>query len=287
MISGSCALVLQGGGTRGIFVAGVTDAFADAGLLFPYVAGTSAGCLIGYNVISGDRGRAKRVIIEGMQGKAFGSYSNFVHKGAYFDFRYLFEELNEIIPFNREAFDASKCVFYCGCTGVNDGLAHYFEKSAPNFDQCATASSSLPFVGKPVKLEDGLYMDGGTVCPIPFRKPLEDGVDKMVIVFTRTRDYRKEEKVKGPKKTAYKAKYGKYPKYLAALLDANRLYNQDMEEMFELERQGRAYLIFPENPLIVGRMEKNAGKLETCYQEGYEAGKSSVNAIKAFLGISE
>ena len=89
------------------------------------------------------------------------------------------------------------------------------------------------------------------------------------------------------KKAAYKAKYGKYPKYLEALLNASRLYNQDMEDMLELERQGKAFLIFPERPLIVGRMEKNAEKLETCYQEGLEVGKASVNAIKAFLGISE
>ena len=287
MISSSCALVLQGGGTRGIFVAGVTDAFHDAGLDFPYVIGTSAGCLVGYNVVSGDRGRAKRVIIEGMQGKNFGSYSNFVHKGEYFDFRYLFNELSEIIPFNYEAYRAPGHIFYCGCTGVNDGLAHYFEKSAPNFDDCATASSSLPFVAKPVQLEDGLYMDGGTVCPIPFRKPLEDGVEKLVIVFTRTRDYRKSEEIKGAKKMAYKLKYGKYPKYLEALLNGNRFYNKEMDDMFELEKQGKAFLIFPREPLSVGRMEKDIEKLEAGYQEGLEVGKESIKALKAFLGIEE
>jgi predicted patatin/cPLA2 family phospholipase len=43
----NAALVLQGGGTRGAYTAGVIDVLMEEGIDFPYLIGTSAGALNG------------------------------------------------------------------------------------------------------------------------------------------------------------------------------------------------------------------------------------------------
>lgn len=277
-------MVLQGGGARGIFIAGVTDAILETGISFPYVIGTSAGALIGFNIVSKDIGRAKKVIIQGMADKRFASFKNYRKTRSYFDFNYLFHVVpKESIPFNYEEYENSDMTFYCGCTCLEDGAPAYFEKSHPEFFSAAAASSTLPFMGDPVKVGDRHYMDGCTVCPIPFRKALEDGVEKMVVVFSRDRSYRKGRRGFFSK-LGFKLKYRKYPNYLKGSLEANELYNRDMDELFELEKQGKAFLIMPRTAPTVGRSEKDPEKLEELYREGYSVGKEELPKLKAFLG---
>ena len=57
-----CALVLEGGGTRGFYSAGVFDAFMDAGILFPYIAAVSAGAANALSYIAGQKGRNRQVV---------------------------------------------------------------------------------------------------------------------------------------------------------------------------------------------------------------------------------
>lgn len=283
MVKDKVALVVQGGGARGIFGAGVTDALFDAGLEFPYIVGTSSGCLISFNLVSRDRGRAKTIIVKGMPDKRFASFSNLVKKGSFFDFDFLFKVAPiEVCPFDQKTFDESKVKFFCGCTGVEDGLPHYFEKSHPEFLAAAGGSSSLPFLGKPVKVEECHYMDGGTTCPIPFHKALDDGCEKIVVVLTRPRLYRKG-KSKPLHRLLYRLFYHKYPNYLKALQKGHDFYNSEMDTLFKLEKEGKAFLIFCPEGETIKRTEKKEEVLNKFYQSGYEVGRGLVPALNEFL----
>lgn len=81
------ALVLEGGGMRGVFTCGVLDNFMDRGIRFPYVIGVSAGACNGLSYMSGQRGRAK--------------FSNIdlLAKYRYIGFRYLLKQ-HSIMDFN-------------------------------------------------------------------------------------------------------------------------------------------------------------------------------------------
>lgn len=286
MVSKSGALVIQGGGTRGIFAAGVLDALMDENIDFECIAGTSAGCLAAYNFVSGDRGRTKRFVIECMQEKDFASFGNLLRKGSYFNFDYMFDNVPKRIPINMERFNANPILFYCGTTGLADGKAHYFEKSDPNFNDAIAASSSLPLISSPVKVGEHLFLDGLCVCPIPFRVALEKGYEKIVVVLTRHRDYRKK-KLPKSELLAYKAKFRKHKKFLEAALAMNEEYNKDTEEIFELEKQGRVFVISPETPPTIGRSEKNKAKLEELYQQGFDVAKKQMADLKRFLGLTD
>lgn len=49
------ALVLEGGGLRGVFTCGVLDCFMDHGIRFPFTVGVSAGACNGLSYMSGQR----------------------------------------------------------------------------------------------------------------------------------------------------------------------------------------------------------------------------------------
>jgi len=62
MLPEGTALVLEGGGTRGFYSAGVLDAFMDARIMFPYIIGVSAGSANALSYVSGQKGRNRTIV---------------------------------------------------------------------------------------------------------------------------------------------------------------------------------------------------------------------------------
>ena len=60
----NAGLILEGGGMRGVYTAGVLDAFLDAGIEFSSVYGVSAGSCHACSYLSKQRGRAFRVNVD-------------------------------------------------------------------------------------------------------------------------------------------------------------------------------------------------------------------------------
>lgn len=279
------ALVVQGGGTRGIFAAGVLDAFLDHDIEFPYVIGTSAGALLSFNYVAKERGRGAWIIEECMQMKEFASVNNYLKDGNFFNFDFLIHEVpRSLRSFDEKAFEESTMRFLCATTGVEDGKPHYFEKGCTaEFMNALAASSSLPIINKPVLVEGHLQMDGGPVASVPFEKPLEDGFKKMVVILTRDRSYRKKKRAVLDR-VYIKRKYRDHPEFIKAVNGYEILYNRQMEELFRLEKQGRAFLILPEERVEIGRAEKDKEKLHALYQKGYDVACKLLPKLKEYLG---
>ena len=109
--------------------------------------------------------------------------------------------------------------------------------------------------------------------------PKKDGMKKYFVVLTREKGYRKKPiKYEG----AIKAYYRKYPVVAEAMLKRHIIYNQTLEELEELEREGKAFLVYPE-VMPVSNREVNFHKLSESYQLGYKQGKRDVPAWKEFL----
>lgn len=285
-MSRETGLVLQGGGMRGAFTSGVLDVFMERKLSFSYVIGTSAGALNGVNFISGDIGRGKRVTCEMIHDKKFVSAKNLLLKKSLFDFQYLLFTLPEknILPFNNEAYEANPTEFLVACTGMEDGKAHYFKKGqCPDFWNAVAASASLPLLAKPVGVEGSLYLDGGPSASIPFRKAIEDGCEKIVVVGTREPGYRKIP-LKESRKRLCKLFYGDHPKFVECYLRSVEEYNGEVEEMERLQKEGRLFLIQPERPVTVSQTEKDEKALLELYKEGRKIATKNLDAMIAFLG---
>ena len=263
------ALVLEGGGLRGVFTCGVLDCFMDRGISFPFTVGVSAGACNGLSYMSGQRGRAKSSNIDLMEEYHYVGLKYMLTQGCIMDFKLLFEDFPEkIIPYDYDAYFSNPDRFVMVTTNCLSGKAEYFEEksSAERVMSIVRASSSLPFVSK-ITYVDGIPMlDGGIVDSIPVRYAMEQGYEKMVVILTRNKGYRK----KKSKMRIAKAMYRKYPELQKALSQRNEVYNRTMDLSEDLEKQGKIIVIRPVKPVQVGRMEKDTEKLRELYQEGYD-----------------
>lgn len=263
------ALVLEGGGLRGVFTCGVLDCFMDRGITFPFTIGVSAGACNGLSFMSGQRGRAKSSNIDLMEKYHYVGLKYLLTQGCIMDFKLLFEDFPErIIPYDYNKYFSNPDRFVMVTTNCLTGKAEYFEEksSAERVMSIVRASSSLPFVSKITYVDGVPMLDGGIVDSIPVRYAMEQGYEKLVVILTRNKGYRK----KNSKMRIAKAWYRKYPELQKALSERNEVYNRTMDLIEDLEKQGKIIVIRPVKSVQVGRMEKDTEKLRELYQEGYD-----------------
>lgn len=268
-IDTNTGLVLEGGGLRGVFTCGVLDCFMDHGVRFPFTVGVSAGACNALSYMSGQRGRAKASNIDLMDEHHYIGFRYLLTQRCIMDFKLLFEDFPEkIIPYDYDSYFANPDRFVMVTTNCLTGKAEYFEEKASSkrVMDIVRASSSLPFVS-PVTYVDGLPMlDGGIVDSVPVEYALNQGYERLVVVLTRNKGYRK----KNSKMRISKAFYRKYPNLQKALSERNSVYNKTMDLIERLEDEGRITVIRPLKPIKVGRMEKDTAKLTELYDEGYD-----------------
>lgn len=272
-------LVLEGGGMRGVYTAGVLESFLDNGISFPYVIGVSAGACNAASYLSQQKGRNKRVNLEYISDSRYLSLQNYIKKRELFGMDFIFNEIpSRLIPFDFKTFYQNKTEFVIGTTDCTSGEPVYFKKSDYGKDMLTVlkASSSLPFVSQEIFFKGKYLLDGGISDSIPIKKAKSDGFGKNVIVLTRNEGYTKK-----PSRFGFlvKKKYSQYPGLQRALTRRYQMYNDTINEIIQEEKKGNIMVIRPSSPIKVGRLERNVSRLEELYQQGYEDGLARIEAI--------
>lgn len=275
-------LVLEGGGMRGLYTAGVLDLFLDRGIVFDYVIGVSAGACNAVSYLTGQRKRSYHVNIDYVNDKRYMSVKNFLKDGCLFGEEMMFHTIpEELLPFDYEAFCKSPVKFLSCSTSCLTGKPVYHQVADLKKDYTPVlASMSLPLVSRMVAYQGDLLLDGGMADPIPVNKALQDGCDKLVVVLTRERGYRKT-----PESTLKLAKivYRKYPKLVKALKERHTIYNAQLDLCDKLQREGRAIVLCPEEKVTIKRTEKDVQKLDALYRSGYTEAQKQAKKLEAFL----
>ena len=231
-------LVLEGGGMRGIYTAGVLDVFLDEGLEFDGVIGVSAGAVHGCSFLSGQRGRSIRYYKKYCADKRFMSAENMIRTGNFVDTDFCYHELPEVLdPYDYEAFDRNKekTDFYVVCSDVEKGTPVYAKLHDMKKDiDYIRASASLPYVSKFVELGGRKLLDGGCTDSVPVEAFMKLGFTKDVVVLTRDLEYRKKPE------NAWMADlvYRKYPKFAEVLKNRSVEYNRSIRRIEKLEKEG-------------------------------------------------
>jgi len=106
----------------------------------------------------------------------------------------LFNEISENIDvFDWKAFRESEQKFEVVATRCKNGRPEYFEKeSCSSIVKAVEASASLPLLSKMVTVEGKKYLDGGVSMPIAYQRAFDLGYQKVVLVLTRDKGYRKK-----------------------------------------------------------------------------------------------
>ncbi len=276
-------LVLEGGTFRPIFSAGVMDALLDENIMFPYCIGVSAGITDGFSYASRQVGRNLQILQQYRHDKRYVGVSNFFKCKSLFGLEFGFETIpNDLIPFDWDTFAQYDGRFLVGVTNARTGQPEYLDgKQLDKKNTMVKATCAIPLVFPPIPLNGNEYYDGGICDPIPVRKALADGNDKLLIVLTRPVGYVKEES-KG-NKVAAKVLHKKYPNLVEPLLTRHNAYNETVRYCDQLEQQGRAIVLRPAEEGIIDSFEKDLHKIETSYRYGYQLAKSRMDDIRALF----
>lgn len=282
------ALVLEGGGMRGLYTAGVLDVLLEKGISFPYCVGVSAGACNMVSFISGQHKRNYHVNIDFVNDKRYLSWRNWLLHGSIFGMDMLFNIIpNQLVPFDHDAFSRYPGKAMVGTTDCISGDPIFFEEhdlSGPTGFLHLQASSSLPLLAKPVKMDGRVLMDGGISAPIPVEQALQDGYQKVVVVLTQPKGYQKSPSSSiGMIKLAYGRKY---KGLVAAMERRHQVYNDELALLDRLQADGKAFVIRPSQSLDVDRLEKDRGKLEHLYQLGVQDTIDTFDKLRAFLEIA-
>ena len=285
MLKPGTALVLEGGGTRGFYSAGVFEAFLDEGIMFPYIVGVSAGAANALTYISGQRGRSRQIVEHFVSDTKYVSRRNLLRYGSLFGYDFIFKTIpNRHIFWDKEVYDNTDIRYVTGVTDCNTGEAVWFEKNEMTEGFIETiASCSVPLVARIVRHKGMELLDGGISAPIPIEKSIADGNNFHVVVLTRNAGFRQRPfKRKGVLKLFYK----KYPKFVETMLARHEIYNRQLELCEKLELEGKAIIIRPQTALVVDRSTSDTEKLLELYDQGHVEGAWAVEKLRGlgFLG---
>lgn len=275
-------LVLEGGGMKGVYTAGVLDFFLDKGIDFAKCYGVSAGACTLCSYLSKQRGRGVAVTVDYLKDKNYCSLYSLLKTGDLFNADMCYRRIPDILnPFDYEAFNANESRGYAVVTNIETGLAEYMPLRDMHKDIIAVrASASLPLVSRNVRIGGSLYLDGGLSDPIPLMHSVTDGNRKNVVIMTKEVGYHR-----APAKQLglMKARYTEYPKVYELMKNRHIEYNRTLSYLEAQVKNGTAFLIQPQKKSSVGRIEKDKEKLMALYQEGYEEAAARYDELMDYL----
>ena len=272
--------VLEGGAMRGLYSAGVLDVFMKNGITTDAIYGVSAGALFGINFKSEQIGRAIRYNLKYAHEKNYMGLYSLITTGNIMNEKFCFDKIvNELDKFDFDTFNASPIDFYAVVTNVETGKAEHIKiTDAREQLEVLRASGSMPFVSKLVEIDGKKYLDGAISDPIPFKKVLEEGYEKIVVVLTRA-----EQDQKHQEKLPYNWVYRKYPNFIKCAEKQLDIYNESLDLIKEYEKQGKIMVLRPSQNLKIARVEKNLKKLNAIYNLGVDDCSKKLDEIKKYL----
>ncbi|MBQ3796390.1 MAG: patatin family protein [Butyrivibrio sp.] len=273
-------LVIEGGAFRGLYNQGVMDFFMENNLNFECVIGVSAGAMAGLNYAAGQVGRSARCNLEFRHDPDYIGALALVHAHSPLNIDFAIQPNDKLDKLDESAFYDPARRFVAVATDCRNGKTVYFEKGkCRDILSAIKASASMPYVSPMVEVDGKLCLDGGCSCHIPYRWAMKQGYENIVVIKTRERGYRKKVKKSGMPQRFYK----NYPEFASKLESMNSDYNKECDEIDQLEKEGRIFVIAPSEHVTVKRVEGNMDKLGDLYWLGYEDAKRQLFSLNKYL----
>ncbi|MBQ8117326.1 MAG: patatin family protein [Lachnospiraceae bacterium] len=277
-------LVLEGGGMKGIYTAGVLDLFLDKELEFSSIYGVSAGACHLCSYVSKQRGRARDISLDYLDSKYYCGVQSLLTTGNLFNVDMCYHTIPDYLyPFDHDTYLQYKGKAYSVVTNVETGQAEYLRLRDLRKDIIKVqASASLPLVSNMVKIGGKLYLDGGMADSIPIRRSIVDGNRKSVVVMTKEVGYRRKP-IDKAQLALIKVRYAKYPRLVEAMEHRHQTYNECLDYIDQLEKKGKIFVIRPQKASEVARIEHDRAKMEKLYEQGYEEAKECFDPLMEYL----
>lgn len=276
-------LILEGGAMRGLFTAGVLDAFLKHKVKFDAMVGVSAGAAFGCNFKSKQIGRVIRYNTKFCRDKRYCSLKSLIKTGDLYNAQFCYHELPEKHDvFDTQTFLQNPMDFFVVCTELTTGEPVYKKLDTLGYEdlEWIRASASMPVVSNVVRIGDYQLLDGGIADAIPCRF-FENKGYRNVVVLTRPENYRKKQARLMP---LLKMLYRKYPEFAHTFEKRYAAYNDTLEHIREQEKKGELFVIRPPHALKIGKTEHNSEKMRQVYETGLFTGEILYPALREYLG---
>lgn len=259
-------LVVEGGGVRAIYAAGVLDVLHDMCLPFSGVIGVSAGAIHGISFVSGQKGRSYRIYTRFCRDPRFFSFKTWLRTGNIVDNDFCYRQIpQELEPFDQKAFEASGMEFWTVSTNLETGKPEYIRMRDCFAEiDALIASASLPYVSKPVHYRGKLLLDGGCSDRVPLRAFQSMGFDRNVVVLTHPEDHR----VKDRDAALIRLFYRKYPAFCRTFENSPQDYEKTQAYLKAEEQKGTVFTIRPKAPIPVSRLSHDPQAIIRAYEMG-------------------
>jgi len=278
------ALCLQGGAMRSVFTDGVIDCLIDNNIDIENVFGISAASKdMMYYPMHQKRAAFECNLMTVKDPNTFNMANALLGKPV-IDSNYFIQNIrNKFFPYDMDKIKNSKMNLFIGATNIETGEIEYFTKDDSDIDKTIEASCSLPVIQPIIEIRDNKYLDGGIAENIPFNTAIKRGFDKIVVVSTRERGFVDTNNMANIQETFYQMKYSSYPKLFNRLMNLANNYNKELEQMDELEKSGRIFVLRPSKDFGVERLERDTNKLEALYNDGYNTCQKNLEALLNYL----
>ena len=276
-------LVLEGGGMRGLFTAGILDVLMENNVTFDGVVGVSAGATFGCNFISHQIGRVLRYNMSQRKNPKYMGIRSLIKTGDYVGGEYAYHVLpTKLDVFDFEAFEKNPTEFHIVTTNVKTGEAIYHRLDKIDYTgmEWLRASASMPIISKPVVIGDYEMLDGGIADSIPLRYFESEGFTKNIVILTQPKGFKKKLTKLMP---VFKATMRKYPAIIEGMSRRHLMYNRELEYISQQQMAGKCLVICPSDTLPIGRTSLNAKKMQHVYDMGRKAGEDNLEAIRKFI----
>ncbi len=278
-------LVLEGGAIRTIYSSGVCDGLLHEGVMADYVVGVSAGIAYGVSYVSRQEGRNLEILERYGQDERYMGTGNMLSRRnhhSYFGLDFVYDDIpNRLVPFDYDAYARFPGLVEAGVTNLLTGKTDYYAVDGTDRRSILLrASCAMPLLFPIYKLNGKPYLDGGVGDSVPFRRALDRGCDKLIVVLTRERSYyRRPEKLE----SLICRHYAEYPAFCEAVRTRAERYNRDRSELLRLEQEGKALIFCPKSTKGFSRTERDMDKIRAAWQAGRDEAIERIDEVRAFI----
>ena len=267
------ALLVEGGGSRGVFSFGVIDSFIKASYNpFDIHLGVSNGAVVQlwYLLEASDYNLDKMLF---SASRDYVRYTNLLFNKSIMNFEKLYQDANKVFPidFDRLQVNLEGKNFYVVVSDAASGKPEYIELSKENYINEMLATGSLPVLMKnAILLEGKRKYDGGITDPIPVQKAYEMGAREIVVIRTYEKAFIRKTKLEN-----YIAAFATraYPQISKALKYNSATYNSSLEFINNPPSDCKITQICPPQRLSTKRATTNANTMKADYQIGMNCGE--------------
>ena len=273
------ALIVEGGGSRGVFSFGVIDSFIKASYNpFDIHLGVSNGAVVQlwYLLAVSDYNLDKMLFTASGD---YIKYSNLLFNKSIMNFEKLYQDANKVFPidFDRLQENLAGKNFYVVISDAESGKPEYIELSKENYINEMLATGSLPVLMKNEILLGGKRkFDGGITDPIPVQKAYEMGAKEIVVIRTYEEAFIRKTKLEN-----YIAAFATraYPDITEALKNNTSTYNSALKFINNPPSDCKITQICPPKRLSTKRATTNPKTMKADYQIGVNCGERFLENI--------